>query len=333
MVTKKFEHLFGGPARVPGSPITQRHKDIAAALQKSAERVLLSVAAEAAKVSGEKTLCLAGGVAQNGVANGKIAASQVFDSVYVPPAPGDAGGCVGAALYIWHDMLGHPKISSAMEHAYLGPAYGANEIRACITRDAEDLAQGRKFTRRELSDTELFATVAALLEGETAVGWFQGRMEFGPRALGNRSILADPRHKQNWQRINQKIKFRESFRPLAPSVLAERSREYFDLSEESPYMSFVAPVISPNIPAVTHVDRSARIQTVREETNPRFYKLIEAFYARTGCAVVMNTSLNVHDEPIAMTPYDALRCFFATDMDYLVLGNTLVSKNDTIDRS
>lgn len=326
MITKRFEKLFDGPARLPGTEITQRHKDIAATLQTTTEKILLAIAAEAAHITGEENICISGGVGLNCVANGKIAREGLFKNIYVPFAPGDAGGCVGAALYIYFDLLKNVHSVSRACSAFLGPEYSEEDLEMAVVDGAQQLAVNNTYDVRKLPDDKLFDTVAELLEGSAAIGWFQGRMEFGPRALGNRSIIADPRIKENWQRINMKIKFRESFRPLAPAVLTEKCRAFFDFALESPYMSFVAPVISDSLPAVTHVDGSARLQTIRAEDNPRFHALITAFEKRTGCPVLINTSFNARGEPIVMTPRDALQCFFSTDMDHLVLGKLLISK-------
>ena len=327
MTNARFNTLFGAPPRKPESALTQREKDIAAALQKITEEIILKIFGHAREICGSTNVCLAGGVALNCVANGKILASKIFDNIYIQPASGDAGGAVGAALYVFYDVLGNTKKGSAMPNVFLGPAYTDKEIKLRVGGEIQRLAEIKKISFKTTNESQLYDEVAALIEGNTAVGWFQGRMEFGPRALGNRSILADPRNKDNWQKINLKIKNRESFRPFAPVVMEEHVQKYFHLPVPSPYMLFVAPVVTDAIPAVTHVDGSARVQTVSEEQNEKLYKLLRAFYKRTGCSVLVNTSFNVRNEPIVMSPEDALYCFLNTEMDYLVIGNTIVAKN------
>lgn len=327
MTNRRFDELFGGPPRKPDEPLTKRHKDIAAALQKITEEAVLAIAKEAKRRHPSENICLAGGVALNCVANGKILESGLFKNVFVQPAAGDAGGAVGAACYLYYDVLKNPKRGSAMPSVYLGPAYGETEIEAALAK-AERAGAG-KIRFEKLGEKELLSRTAKRLAENAVVGWFEGRMEFGPRALGNRSILADPRRKENWQRVNLKIKFRESFRPFAPAVLRERAEEYFSLrGHPSPHMLLVAPVKSPDIPAVTHVDDSARVQTVAREENPLFHGLLAAFAERTGCPVLVNTSFNVRGEPIVMSPEDALACFANTDMDVLVLGPFLLEKSE-----
>jgi len=300
----------------------------------------------AQKEFGEKNLCLAGGVALNCVANGHLLKERVFENLWIQPASGDAGGAIGAALAIWYQHLNNPRrepAQDAMKGAYLGPQY-TNETILQILKD-----MGAEFIH--LEDKELFSRVAKMIAEENVVGWFQGPMEFGPRALGNRSILGDPRSTKMQSVMNLKIKFRESFRPFAPSVLAERVSDYFEMDSASPYMMLVAAVqknqrlpISKeasnmfgieklkiprsNIPAITHVDYSARVQTVHKETNHRFYGLISNFEKETGCPVLINTSFNVRGEPIVCTPEDAYRCFMRTEMDYLVLENFILSKKN-----
>jgi carbamoyltransferase len=342
MTNRKFDRLFGGPRRKPESELTQRHMNLARSLQVVTEEVMLRMARHAHELTGLSNLCLAGGVALNCVGNGRILREGPFQKIWVQPAAGDAGGALGAALLAWHHYLDKPRAVTgehdAQRGSFLGPAFEPHE-----------------FVRRgsipsvELSDTELPARIAALLAEGKVVGWYQGRMEFGPRALGNRSILGDPRVPEMQEKLNLKIKFRESFRPFAPAVLRERVSDYFELNESSPYMLLVAPVRSTirlngqvadsaagfldrlktprsTIPAVTHVDYSARIQTVSEEENRRFYALLRAFEAETGCAVLVNTSFNVRGEPPVCTPEEAYRCFMRTDMDFLVLGNFLIDK-------
>lgn len=328
MTTKKFDDLFGGSPRKPESELTQREKDIAAALQKITNEIVLSIVKHAKELHPSKNLCLSGGVALNCVANGLILEKKIFENIFIQPASGDAGSAVGAALFVYNSLYSSGGKIQGMKNVYLGDEFSNNEIKHYLVNEASDKYGQKKIKFTEHSEEKLFDYVAKLLEGENAIGWFQGRMEFGPRALGNRSILADPRIKDNWQKINLKIKFRESFRPFAPSVLANKAKEYFDLPIESPYMLLVAPVVRDDIPAVTHVDKSARIQTVTKEQNEKYYKLIEAFYNRTGCPVLINTSFNVRGEPIVRTIDDAFKCFAYTDMDYLVLGNFVISKID-----
>lgn len=315
-----MERLFGQPTRSPESPLTQFHKNVAASLQLITEELMLGIVRRAKERTKAKNLCLAGGVALNCVANGKILKSRLFDDLFIQPAAGDAGGALGAALAVWHEKYEGKRLPR-LENVFLGTAYSDEEIGALLA--AEQLPY-EKIEASRLSDR-----IAELLEGENVIGWFQGRMEFGPRSLGSRSILADPRRRENWQKVNLKIKFRESFRPFAPTVLAERSKEYFDLHCESPYMLLVADVLPHKrveIPAVTHVDGSARIQTIRRDQHPQYYDLLKAFERRTGCSVLINTSFNVRGEPIVESPMDALCCFLNTDMDWLVLGTCLLDK-------
>ncbi len=320
MTGKKIEQLFGQPTRKGESTLEQFHKDIAASLQQLTEEAMLAICKHAKKIMGSKYLCLAGGVALNCVANGKILRTKEFEDIFIQPAAGDAGGALGAALAVWHKKY-KGELNPRLSNVYLGNEYSQTEI--------ESFLRSENLPFETLNDQTIIERTASLLEGENVIGWFQGRMEFGPRSLGNRSIIADARNKQNWQKVNLKIKFRESFRPFAPTVLEERAKDYFDLDRESPYMLLVADV-HPNkrseIPAVTHVDGSARIQTIRADQNPKYYKLLKAFDARTGCAVIINTSFNVRGEPIVESPKDALNCFLNTDMDYLVLGNCILEK-------
>ena len=341
MTNRAFDRLFGGPPRKPEAELTQRHIDIARSLQAVTEEVMLRMARRAHELTGERHLCLAGGVALNCVGNGRILRESPFEKIWIQPAAGDAGGALGAALIGWHHYHDKPRVvadSSDSQHgSFLGPAY-----------DAEAFLHRENIAATQLSDDELGSRVSRLLEQGEVVGWFQGRMEFGPRALGNRSILADPRRSEMQEKLNLKIKFRESFRPFAPAVIEERANDCFDLSEPSPYMLLVAPVQEAlrvngqrepqagvaaklkqrrsTLPAVTHVDYSARVQTVSAATNPRFYNLLSAFERRTGCPVLVNTSFNVRGEPPVCTPEDAYRSFLRTDMDYLVLGNFLIDK-------
>ncbi len=347
MTNARFEALFGAPARDPNEPLTMFHMNIAASVQSVTEEIVLRLTRALAAETGETNLCLAGGVALNCVANGKVLRDRRFRNVWVQPAAGDAGGAVGAALAAYHIEFGHEREPNnaldGMSGAYLGPAYDGDAI-------AERLAAaGARF--EVVNDDELYQHTVDALIGEKAVGWFQGRMEFGPRALGNRSILADPRSPTMQRALNLRVKCRESFRPFAPAVLAEDVSEWFDYDVESPYMLFVADVredrrramtpkekalfgidklnvVRSEIPAVTHVDYSARLQTVHAETNPRFHTLLRSFKARTGCPLVVNTSFNVRGEPIVCTPEDAFRCFMGTDIEVLVAGNCLLRKEE-----
>ncbi len=346
MTNERFHELFGGPPRQPDDALTQRHMDLAASIQAVIEDAVLALGRAAAADSGLRTLCLAGGVALNCVANGKLMRSGLFDDIWIQPAAGDAGGAVGAALAAFHQHLGRPRphrSGDAMNGAYLGPAFSDDEIAARLT------AAGARFEMME--ETALIDAAAEALAGGAAVGWFQGRMEFGPRALGNRSILADPRHPEMQRTLNLKVKFRESFRPFAPSVLAENAADWFDVRGASPYMLLVADVRSEQrlhpspeetalsgfdrlnaprstIPAVTHVDGSVRLQTVDAAVNPKFHRLIARFKALTGCPLVVNTSFNVRGEPIVASPEDAFRCFMGTDLDTLAIGNAFLKKTD-----
>ncbi|HEY4475866.1 MAG TPA: carbamoyltransferase [Candidatus Paceibacterota bacterium] len=323
MTNKKFDKLFGGPPRKPEAVIEKRHQDIAAALQRITEEIVLKIARHAKTLYPSKNLCLAGGVALNCVANGRILEQGIFQNIYIQPAAGDAGGSIGAALYVYYDVLGHSRQNQVMPTAFWGPEYFDSKIKSFLDH--------KKAAYEFLSDNDLIERVASLLNKNQVIGWFQGRMEFGPRALGSRSILADPRHKENWQRVNLKIKFRESFRPFAPAVLFEAAGKYFKLNASSPYMLLVAQVKRGNeIPAVTHVDNSARIQTVSKADNKRFYELLKAFENISGCPVLINTSFNVRGEPIVESPEDAFNCFINTEMDYLALGNYLIAKKDNL---
>ena len=349
MTNARFAALFGQPVRAGESALTQFHMDMAASLQAVTEEVVLRLTRSLAQEYAIPNLCLAGGVALNCVANGKVLRDGAFENIWIQPAAGDAGGAPGAALAAWHMELGQPRPVSgrasgdAMGGSYLGPEYAQPEIEQRLS------AAGARF--EVLDETAMIeATAQALSEG-AAVGWFQGRMEFGPRALGGRSILGDPRSETMQKALNLKVKFRESFRPFAPSVLREKANDWFDLGSDSPYMLLVAEVKAErrremsadeqalfgidklnvprsDIPAVTHVDYSARIQTVHAETNPRYHALISAFERRTGVPVVINTSFNVRGEPIVCTPEDAFRCFMGTDLDLLAIGNCVLRKAD-----
>ncbi len=350
MTNDKFAALFGGPARAAEELLTQRHMDLAASVQAVTEEVVLRLTRSLREETGIANLCLAGGVALNCVANGKVLRDGRFDNVWVQPAAGDAGGALGAALNAYHHYQGQPrklngarKGRDAMAGSYLGPSYAQSEIEKRLSE------AGASF---EVMDDAVMtdATVAALVD-EKAVGWFQGRMEFGPRALGGRSILGDPRSPAMQKTLNLRVKYRESFRPFAPSVLREDVADWFDIDADSPYMLMVAPVVESrrremtpeqqalfgieklnvprsDIPAVTHVDYSARIQTVHADTNPRYHALISGFKAATGCPVLVNTSFNVRGEPIVCTPEDAFRCFMGSDIEVLVVGNCYLRKED-----
>lgn len=347
MTNGRFDALFGGPRREPDQPLTQRHMDLAASIQVVLEEVILRLTRAVARDSGMENLCLAGGVALNCVANGKVVRDGAFKNVWIQPAAGDAGGAVGAALTAYHCHLGEPRVDTGsrdgMLGAYLGPAYDRDRIH-------RDLGRFGAAYRELDADTLFEEVVSALVDGKV-VGWFQGRMEFGPRALGNRSILADPRSPKIQQMLNLKIKYRESFRPFAPAVLREDVASWFDLDGDSPYMLLVADVAAQHrramtaeeralfgidklnvarssIPAVTHIDYSARVQTVHEDTNPLFHRLLSEMKTRTGVGVLVNTSFNVRDEPIVCTPEDAYRCFMATEIDLLVMGQTVLLKSD-----
>lgn len=321
MTNKRFHDLFGGPPREPESPLTQREKNIAASLQRITEEVVLGIVKHAYDVHPTENLCLAGGVALNCVANEKILKHSPFKHVFIQPAAGDAGGALGAALYISHAVFKRAR-TFRMHHAYWGPAFSDHEIK--------EILESHKIVCHKYDQDTLIKTAAQLIADNRVVGWFQGRMEFGPRALGNRSILADPRRQENWQRVNLKIKFRESFRPFAPTVLEDKSAEYFDNVCPSPFMLLTAQANTQEIPAVTHVDNSVRLQTVNRTENLRYYDLIKAFDELTNCPVLINTSFNVRGEPIVCTPYDALQCFLHTDMDDLFLGCYHIRKSDNI---
>ncbi|MHB2154007.1 carbamoyltransferase family protein [Calditrichota bacterium GD2] len=346
MTGRRFAQLFGGPPRKPEAPLTQREMDLAASVQQVTEEIVLRMAGHVKKITGEKKLCLAGGVALNCVANGKLLRSGLFDDLWIQPAAGDAGGALGAALLIHYHYLKNERQSDEkfdrQKGSYLGPQFSDEQIKTFLR------SVGAPF--EELAEDQLYKKVAAELAKGKVVGWFQGRMEFGPRALGNRSILGDARHPQMQIIMNRKIKFRESFRPFAPAVLEEEASAWFKIDRPSPYMLLVADVhpdkrhtsdqdmhlkglerlkISRSqIPAVTHVDYSARLQTVNAQTNPRFYRLLKAFQAKTGCPVLINTSFNVRGEPIVATPQEAYQCFLRTEMDWLAVGRCLLRKED-----
>ncbi len=343
MTNARFAELFGGPRREPESRITQREMDMARSVQVVVEDVLLAMANTVHQETGLKNLALAGGVALNCVANGRLLREGPFDDIWIQPAASDAGNALGCALFAWHQIMGNERVPDRRRQkaSYLGPSFTDATLESYVIEE--------KIPHQRLAADTLCDKIAGFLAEGKVVGWFQGRMEFGPRALGARSILADPRSRDMQSTLNLKIKFRESFRPFAPSVLREHVSEYFDLDGESPYMLLVADVkesrltglseddrnaagfdklrvARSEIPAVTHVDNSARIQTVSREDNPLFHELISSFYARTGCPVLINTSFNVRGEPIVCTPREAYRCFMRTHMDYLVLGSFLLDK-------
>jgi len=348
MTNKKFERLFDGPPRRPESALTQREMDIASSIQKVTEEIMLLAARHVYNQTHMKSLVLAGGVALNCVGNGRILREGPFENIWIQPAAGDAGGALGAALFVWYQLLGNQRKVEARDFqraSLLGPAYDDEQI--CNFLDSVG-AKYHSYTDSE----QLIDAAADLIAQEKVIGWFQGNMEFGPRALGNRSIIGDARSEKMQSVMNRKIKFRESFRPFAPCVLREHVHDYFEMQPEqdSPYMLLVAPLreakcLQSNmtaqlkgldklkvkrsiVPAITHVDYSARLQTVHKETNPRYYKLIEQFEKHTGCAVIINTSFNVRGEPIVCTPEDAYRCFMRTEMDVLVIENCMLFKEE-----
>ena len=347
MTNAAFAKLFGRPPRKPESKLTQHDMDLARSIQDVTEEIMFRMAKHVRQETGLKNLCLAGGVALNCVANGKILREGIFDHIWIQPAAGDAGGALGAAMFAWHQVLGNEReadgVHDSQRGSYLGPDFSRDEIHAYLT------SNNIPFT--ELSDAELPEKIADLIKAEKVIGWFHGRMEFGPRALGGRSIIGDAQSPKMQEVMNLKIKFRESFRPFAPSVLREKCAEWFELKEESPYMLLVAPVaksrqremtaeeqkrfglekllaIRSTIPAGTHVDYSARVQTVTEDHNPMYYRMIKKFDEKYGCPVIINTSFNVRGEPIVGTPEHAYVCFMRTNMDYLLLGNFLLEKKD-----
>ena len=344
MTNNRFDELFGGPPRKSESDLSQREMDIAASIQVVTEDIVLRMARHARELTGEKHLCMAGGVALNCVANGRLLRENIFDDIWIQPAAGDAGGALGCALVAWHQVKGNPRTADGrrdqMNGAYLGPDFSDDEI--------GDFLQAKGYPAEKHDGPEWARTIARLIAGENVIGLCQGRMEFGPRALGGRSIIGDARSPKMQSIMNLKIKYRESFRPFAPSCLEEKVSDYFELDRPSPYMLLVAQVckerclgleesetldirerihqIRSDIPAITHVDYSARVQTVNRETSPRYYDIIKAFDDLTGCGVIINTSFNVRGEPIVCTPEDAYRCFMRTEMDYLVLGSYILDK-------
>ncbi len=347
MTNAKFHRLFGGPAREPESRVTQRDMDLARSVQDVTEEVMLRMAKHIHRETGQKNLCLAGGVALNCVGNGKILREGPFENIWIQPAAGDAGGALGAALFVWYQYLENQRPADGQQDFMRGSFWGPDFSRDEIGRYLEQ----NNIPFEEVPDQAIPERVADLIAAEKTIGWFQGRMEFGPRALGSRSIIGDARSPQMQEIMNLKIKFRESFRPFAPSVLREKVADYFDLDRESPYMLLVAPVkenirremtkeeqayfgldqlhvVRSVIPAVTHVDYSARVQTVTEKTNPLYYRMIKMFGEKYDCPVIINTSFNVRGEPIVCTPEDAYLCFMRTNMDYLIMGNYLLNKEE-----
>ncbi len=348
---RKWEKLFGIPKRKPESEIRQEHCDLALAIQRVSEEIVLKMAMEAQKLTKEKNICLAGGVALNGVANGKLESANLFEKIFIQPAAGDAGGSLGASLAAHHIKFEKPREITQdrdlMKGSLLGPEYSDDEIRNKLN----ELSAAFEL----IPDSVLMAEIVKSIADGKVIGWFQGRMEFGPRALGNRSILADPRNPEMQKKLNLSIKYRESFRPFAPSVKKHRASEYFDLNEDSPYMLLVKPISDKikkevpsgynrlelnqklytersTLPAVTHVDYSARIQTIDNETNPRYFELIEAFERETGCPVLINTSFNLRGEPIVNTIEDAYNCFMSSEMDILVINNFVLQKTEQPER-
>ena len=347
MTNYKFAGLFGGPARKSETAITRREMDIAKSIQEVTEEIVLRMARTAREITGERYLCMAGGVALNCVANGKLLRSGIFDDIWIQPAAGDAGGAIGCALNVWHNVMGNPRTADdktdKMAGSYLGPSFSNDQIREWLD------AHGHVYS--ELAEPDWAPQIAKLLADENVVGLHNGRMEFGPRALGGRSIIGDARSSKMQSIMNLKIKYRESFRPFAPSCLEERVSDFFEIDRPSPYMLLVAPVQRDrciakqgderdldlqqwvnrprsDVPAITHVDYSARVQSVSATSNPRYHRLISAFEALTGYGIIINTSFNVRGEPIVCTPEDAFRCFMRTEMDYLVLENFLLRKQD-----
>jgi len=347
MTNARFHKLFGGPPRKPESKLTQKHMDLARSVQEVTEEIILKMARHVKKETGMKYLCLAGGVALNCVANGKLLREGIFDDIWIQPAAGDAGGAIGCALFTWYQYLDNRRQADNkadfMQGSYLGPEFSTDSIESFLNKNG--------YPYRLLTNAELPETIADLIAHEKVIGWFQGRMEFGPRALGARSIIGDARSPNMQKTVNLKIKYRESFRPFAPSVRAENISDYFEIDRESPYMLLVADVkkdrqlqmseeqksyfglkklnvVRSEIPAVTHVDYSARIQSVNCTTNPLYYQMISKFHEKYGCPVIVNTSFNVRGEPIVCTPKDAYLCFMRTEMDYLIMGNCLLDKRE-----
>jgi carbamoyltransferase len=344
MTNDRFAELFGGPARTAESEISQREMDLARSIQDVTEEIVMRMARHAKEVTGEKYLCMAGGVALNCVANGRLLREGPFEDIWIQPAAGDAGGALGAAEMVWHHVADKPRKADNkndfMKGAYLGPRFEDDEIEAYL--------EANGYPAQKLDEAEWAPTIAKLIDDENVVGLHQGRMEYGPRALGGRSIIGDPRSPKMQSIMNLKIKYRESFRPFAPSCLEERVSDFFELDRPSPYMLLVAQVreerckkvdmsasirdrihqVRSDVPAITHVDYSARVQTVNKDTSPKYHAVIKAFEDLTGYGIIINTSFNVRGEPIVCTPDDAYRCFMRTEMDYLVLGSYLLKKTD-----
>ena len=347
MTNRRFEKLFGGPPRKPESQVTQRDMDLARSVQEVTEEVMLRMVRHINKETGQKNLCLAGGVALNCVGNGRVLREGPFENIWIQPAAGDAGGALGAALFVWYQYLENRRVADnrkdVQQGSYLGPAFENGDIK--------DYLKSKTIPYTEIGDEEIPEKIADLIADQKVIGWFEGRMEFGPRALGGRSIIGDARSPEMQEKMNLKIKFRESFRPFAPSVIKESVSDFFEMEGESPYMLLVAPVkkeicreMSPEeqqrfgldklhvvrstIPAVTHVDYSARVQTVSKDDNPLYYRMIAKYGEKYGCPVIINTSFNVRGEPIVCTPGDAYLCFMRTNMDYLIMGNFLIEKKD-----
>ncbi|MBW1854741.1 MAG: hypothetical protein JRJ00_08700, partial [Deltaproteobacteria bacterium] len=347
MTNRRFEKLFGGPPSKPEAPVTQRDMDLARSVQEVTEEVMLRMVRHINKETGQKNLCLAGGVALNCVGNGRVLREGPFENIWIQPAAGDAGGALGAALFVWYQYLENRRVADnkkdVQQGSYLGPEFENGDIKDYLKRE--------KIPYTEIGDEEIPEKIADLIADQKVIGWFQGRMEFGPRALGGRSIIGDARSPEMQEKMNLKIKFRESFRPFAPSVIKESVSDFFEMEGESPYMLLVAPVkkeicreMSPEeqqrfgldklhvvrstIPAVTHVDYSARVQTVSKDDNPLYYRMIAKYGEKYGCPVIINTSFNVRGEPIVCTPGDAYLCFMRTNMDYLIMGNFLIEKKD-----
>ena len=346
MTNLRFNRLFGGAPRKPETKITQRYMDIAASIQQVTEEIMLKMASHIHKVTGQDKLCLAGGVALNCVGNGRILRESQFKDIWIQPASGDAGCALGAALLVWYKYLGNKRsangVSDAQKGSLLGPFYSDDYI--------ESFLRKKNIPYQRLNYSDIVKEVSDLVIKGKVIGWFQGRIEFGPRSLGARSIIGDARNADMQSKINLKIKYRESFRPFAPTILAENVSEWFELDKESPYMLLVAPVrgdkrtkvvdefngldklktVRSLIPAVTHVDYSARIQTVKRTDNPLYYDMLQAFYQKTGCPVIINTSFNIRGEPLVLTPEDAFKCFMRTEMDDLILGSFLLDKKDQV---
>lgn len=347
MTNSKFHKLFGGEPRIPETNLTQKEMDLARSVQDVTEEIVLRMGKFVQRETGQNNLTLAGGVALNCVANGKLLRENIFDEIWIQPAAGDAGGALGAALAVWYKYLDNPRTANgktdSQNGSYLGPEFSKDEILSFLNE--------KEIKYIQLKENEITEKIADILSEEKIVGWFQGKMEFGPRALGSRSIIGDARSSKMQADMNIKIKFREGFRPFAPSVIYEKVNEYFELEKESPYMLLVADVkktrqkkmtdeesklfgiqklnvLRSDIPAVTHIDYSARIQTVHKETNPLYHELISTFDKKYGCGVIVNTSFNVRGEPIVCTPQDAYLCFMRTDIDYLILGNFLLDKKE-----